>query len=168
MVGPQTILSAINVPSSWRFALVTLAAMLALAGLDFIGSIFAKEWAERGHSVLLIGGLVSFSALFVVYARILQVAELSVVTFGWVVFLQVGILLLDRIRYDVHLPPSKWVAVAAILALQAYLILGPSGSEPRRLPSTAPKGTLAPQRGPSRSMRPYEATAPRSRTQAVS
>jgi hypothetical protein len=55
------------------------------------------------------------------------VAELSVVTFGWIVFLQVGLLILDRVRYGVELPPGKWVAIAAILVLQAYLILAPNG-----------------------------------------
>lgn len=55
-------------------------------------------------------------------------AELSTVTFGWVVLLQVGILILERVRYDVELPPGKWVAIAAILVLQAYLIMAPNGA----------------------------------------
>ena len=57
----------------------------------------------------------------------MKVAELSAVTFGWVVFLQVGLLLYERQRYHVELPPAKWAAVVAILALQAYLILAPNG-----------------------------------------
>lgn len=123
-----------GIPETWRFPLLTLAAMLALAGLDFAGAIFAKEWADRGHYVLLIGGLISFTALFVVYARILRVAELSVVTLGWVVFLQVGILALDRIHYGVTLPWQKWAAIVLILALQAYLIAGPSHSKASNKP----------------------------------
>ncbi|MCC6790999.1 MAG: hypothetical protein IT336_04895 [Thermomicrobiales bacterium] len=119
----------LSIPESWRFPLLTLGAMLALAGLDFAGAIFAKEWADRGHYVLLIGGVFSFTALFIVYARILQVAELSVVTLGWVVFLQVGILALDRVHYGVTMPWQKWAAIILILALQAYLIAGPSGSK---------------------------------------
>ena len=117
----------VSIPESWRFPLLTLGAMLSLAGLDFVGAIFAKEWADRGHLVLMAGGLVSFSVLFVVYARILKVAELSVVTLGWVVSLQVGILALDRFHYGVTLPWPKWAAIVAILALQTYLIVGPSG-----------------------------------------
>lgn len=100
--------------------------MLALAGLDFVGAVFAKEWAERQHAGMFLAGLLTFGVLFIVYAAILKVAELSVVTFGWVVFLQIGILLLDRLRYEVHLSAGKWAAIVAILALQAYLILAPN------------------------------------------
>lgn len=129
-----TLTSTASISGNWRFLLLTLAAMAALAALDFAGAIFAKEWADRGHSVLLIGGVASFTALFVVYARILKVAELSVVTLGWVVFLQIGILAMDRMRYGVTLPWPKWVAIVVILALQAYLIAGPSDSRAKREP----------------------------------
>jgi hypothetical protein len=111
-----------------RFPLLTLAAMLALAGLDFVGSVFAKEWAERRHPGLFAAGLVAFGALYVVYAASLRIAELSVVTLGWIVLLQVGLLVLERVRYDVQLPPGKWVAIAAIMLLQAYLLLMPNHS----------------------------------------
>jgi hypothetical protein len=40
--------------------------------------------------------------------------------------LQSGILALDRFHYGVTLPWPKWAAVVAILALQTYLIVGPS------------------------------------------
>jgi hypothetical protein len=126
--------SEFSIPEGWRFPLLTFAAMLALAALDFAGALFAKEWADRGHYVLLIGGVVSFTALFVVYARILKVAELSVVTLGWVIFLQVGILALDRLRYGVTMPWQKWAAIVVILALQAYLIAGRPGGNPNREP----------------------------------
>ena len=62
----------------------TILAMIALAGLDFIGALFAKEWAERGRIPMFILGWISFSVLFFVYARILKVAELSTVTIGWI------------------------------------------------------------------------------------
>lgn len=78
-------------------------------------------------SHLLFAGLLTFGVLFGVYAASLKVAELSTVTFGWVVFLQVGLLVLERVRYGVELPPGKWAAIAAILVLQAYLILAPNG-----------------------------------------
>lgn len=118
---------AAGMPASWRFYLVSVGAMLVLAGLDVVGSIFAKEWAEGRHAGWFFAGLLCFGILFTVYATSLKVAELSVVTFGWIVFLQVGLLLYERLRYDVELPPAKWAAIAAILALQAYLILAPNG-----------------------------------------
>ena len=72
------------------------------------------------------GGPATFGVLFAVYAASLKVAELSVVTFGWIVFLQVGIVLLDTLHYGVRLPPGKWVAVGGLIALQAYLIIAPN------------------------------------------
>lgn len=47
---------------------------------------------------------------------------------GWVALLQVGLILLDRWRHGVDLPPGKGVAIGAVLAAQAYLVLAPSAS----------------------------------------
>jgi len=123
----ESALRSVGIPASWHFYLVSVGAMLILAALDFAGAVLAKEWVERRHAALFLGGLACFGLLFAVYAASLQVAELSVVTFGWIVFLQVGLLLLDRWRYGVELPPAKWAAIGAILLLQAYLILAPNG-----------------------------------------
>ena len=106
------------------------AAMVMLAGLDFFGAVLAKEWAERHNHWLFAAGLLIFGVLFAVYALSLQVAELSTVTFGWIVSLQVGLLLFERIRYAVALPQGKWLAIAVILLLQAYLVLAPNGQSP--------------------------------------
>jgi hypothetical protein len=127
-VESEGVLRALGVPASWNFYVVSLAAMLALAGLDIVGALFAKEWAERHHAGFFLAGLFCFGVLFAVYAASLQVAELSVVTFGWIVFLQVGLLIIDRLRYGVELPPGKWAAIAVILVLQAYLVLAPNGA----------------------------------------
>lgn len=126
MTSHLLFLDNLAIPSSWRFPLLTLGAVFALAGLDLIAAVFAKEWAQRGHTFLLAGGLISFAVLFVVYARILEVAELSVVTLGWFVVLQVMIVIVDKWIYGVSMPWPKWVAVIAIMVLQMYIILGPS------------------------------------------
>lgn len=125
---PSAIAQATRMPwhDSWNFYLLSLGAMLALAGLDLIGSIFAKEWTERQQPWLFLAGLATFVVLFVVYAASLKVAELSIVAIGWFVFLQVGLLLLDRLRYGVMMPTGKWIAIAVVVALQAYLILAPN------------------------------------------
>jgi hypothetical protein len=107
--------------------LLLVGAMVVLAALDFLGAVLAKEWAVERNHWLFAGGLAAFGALFAVYALSLKLAELSTVTFGWIVTLQVGLLLLERVRYTVVLPTGKWAAIAAILVLQAYLILAPNG-----------------------------------------
>ena len=60
------------------------------------------------------------------YAIGLRFAEMSTVTFGWIVGLQVAVLFLERVRYGVSLPTGKWIAIVAILGLQAYLVLAPN------------------------------------------
>ena len=130
-----------HVPDSWRPLAASIAAMITLAGLDFIGALFARDWAERGRAVPFLLGLGTFALLFVVYARILQVAELSTVTIGWVVFLQVGLIAMDVFRYDVHLSRGKIVAIAAILLLQGYLVLVPNDSPHPAQAVTPPAST---------------------------
>jgi hypothetical protein len=110
--------------------LLLVGAMVALAALDFLESVLAKEWAEERNHWLFAGGLAAFGALFAVYAVSLKLAELSTVTFGWIVTLQVALLLLERVRYEVVLPGGKWVAIAGILVLQPYLNLAPNGEAP--------------------------------------
>ena len=116
----------IELPAIPRFALLA-GAMIVLAGLDFGGALLAKQWADNGSRLCFLIGLGLFVVLFVVYATSLKTAELSVVTMGWVVLLQVGLLLADRFRFQVEFSWDKWLAIAIILILQSYLILDPFG-----------------------------------------
>jgi hypothetical protein len=100
--------------------------VILLAGLDLAGSVLAKEWAGDSHPLAFAAGVGTFVALFTVYAIGLRYAEMSTVTFGWIVVLQVGVLMVERFRYQVDLPTGKWVAIAAIIALQGYLVLAPT------------------------------------------
>jgi Zn-dependent protease with chaperone function len=118
----------LRVPDHWPVAVVAALAMLCLAGLDLAGAVAAKEWAVHRSAAAMLLGLLSFALLFWVYASSLQYAELALVTMGWIVLLQVGLLVLDRLRYGIELPTGKWVAVVVLLATQAYLLVGPSGS----------------------------------------
>lgn len=108
--------------STWIVVLV----MVLLAGLDLVGAVMAKEWTRGRGAWLFVAGLMSFVVLFVVYAIGLKYAELSTVTFGWIVGLQVSVLVVEAVHYGVRLPNGKWVAMAAILVLQAYLVLAPN------------------------------------------
>lgn len=115
----------IRFPQSWPQPAVAALAMLLLAALDLAGAWAAKEAVtRRSVGMAALGGLL-FLLLFWVYASSLQYADLAPVTFGWVVLLQVGVLLLDRFRYQATLPRGAWVAVVVLLAAQAYLLLAP-------------------------------------------
>jgi hypothetical protein len=118
----------IKLPTSWPLPVVATLCMAALAGLDLIGAYAAKAWAEQQNTVALGLGALAFLVLFWVYASSLQYAELAVVTMGWIVLLQVGILLIDRFHFGTTLPTGKLVAVVIILTAQGYLVLAPSSS----------------------------------------
>lgn len=118
----------IRFPQAWPHPVVAAVAMLLLAALDLAGAWAAKEAAVRRSPWMAALGALLFLLLFWVYASSLQYADLAPVTFGWVVLLQVGVLLLDRFRYRVPLPPGAWVAVLVLLAAQAYLLLAPTGA----------------------------------------
>jgi len=115
----------IRVPEGWPQPVVAAIAMILLAVLDLAGSLAAKEAVERKSLALAAVGAGFFLAVFWVYMSSLKVAELSAVTFGWVVILQVGVVLLDRFRYGVIHSPGTWLAIVVLLAAQAYLILAP-------------------------------------------
>src|SRR3954453_10935801 len=143
-----TSLPLVRVPDSWPLPAVAGTAMVTLAVLDFLGSLAAKEWADSGATRWLVAGIASFLLLFYVYASSLQYAELALVTMGWIVLLQVSLLMLDRLRYGVSLPTGQWLAVVGILALQGYLLGGAAvggrcGAGPGAGP-TIPTGELRP------------------------
>ena len=116
----------IKAPEAWPVPVVATIAMVCLAGLDLLGALFAKEWADNGSVRALVLGAGAFLVLFWVYASSLRYAELALVTMGWIVMLQVGLVLVDRWRYGVELPTGKWVAIGIVLVAQAYLVLAPS------------------------------------------
>ncbi|MCU1537028.1 MAG: hypothetical protein JWP82_1379 [Humibacillus sp.] len=115
----------IKAPEAWPVPVVATLSMVLLAGLDLVGALFAKEWADNGNVRALVLGAGAFVVLFWVYASSLRYAELALVTMGWVVILQVGLVLIDRWRYGVELPLGKWVAIGIVLLAQAYLVLAP-------------------------------------------
>ncbi len=121
-------LPLLSVPPSWPLPVVAVLAMGVLAGLDLLGAVAAKHWAEDGSRWAVAGGLVTFVALFWVYASSLRYAELAIVTMGWIVLLQVGILVVDRLHFGVALPTGKLVAIVIALAAEGYLVLGPGGT----------------------------------------
>ena len=106
-------------PSPARAAL----AMVVLASLDLAGALLARHWAAHRSVVALAGGMAVFGLLFVVYGKSLDYAALTTVTLGWLVLLQLGVMVLDRVRGVGTLSWHRVAAMAAVLALQAYLTL---------------------------------------------
>ena len=123
------VIPLIKAPEAWPVPVVATIAMVCLAGLDLVGAVFAKEWAENGSIRALVLGAGAFLVLFWVYASSLRYAELALVTLGWVVMLQVGLVLVDRWRSGVALPTGKWVAIGVVLLAQGYLVLAPSAAQ---------------------------------------
>jgi hypothetical protein len=114
----------IRLPDSWPHWLIAVLAMLVLAVLDLCGALAAKEAVLRRSAPMGLLGMSLFLVLFWVYASSLRYAELAPVTLGWVVVLQVGVVLLDRFRYETPVSRGQWAAVLVVLAAQAYLLFG--------------------------------------------
>ena len=122
------VLPLIKLPSSWPLPVVATLAMTVLAGLDLLGAVAAKEWAERQNATAALLGVLAFVVLFWVYASALQYAELAVVTMGWIVLLQVGVVIVDRVHFGNMLPADKIGALVIILVAQGYLVLAPGSA----------------------------------------
>jgi hypothetical protein len=97
-----------------------IVAIAALAALDLIGAVLARSWSDHRSIIAMVGGMTVSSLLFLVYGKSLDYAELSTVTIGWIVLLQIGVVVLDRL-HGVAIPPPKLAAIVLILALQTYL-----------------------------------------------
>jgi len=121
----------IRVPDSWPPALVAVLAMVVLALVDLVGAVAAKEAVVRRSLPVALLGLALYALLFWVYASSLEYVDLGPVTLGWMVVLQVGVLLVDRFRYGSTLTAGQWVAVGVLIAAQGYLLVGASGSDQR-------------------------------------
>ena len=123
---PSVSIPTVPIPARWPFPVVATLAMLMLAVLDIVGALIAQAWLANRSLPLFAAGLTVFSLLFWVYGSSLRYADLATVTIGWVVLLQVGLLLVSRFRDGTALGAGRYAAVVVILALQAYLILAPA------------------------------------------
>jgi hypothetical protein len=112
----------LRLPDGLPRPVVAIAAMLMLAGLDLAGAVLARRWADGGSMVWFGTGLLCFALLFWVYGSSLRYAELVPVTFGWIVALQVGLMVIDRTRASSAVPMTHWMAATAIIALEGDLL----------------------------------------------
>jgi hypothetical protein len=100
----------LRAPEGWSHGVSAALAMLILAALDPAGSYAAKEAVLRRSAPFAVAGIALFVVLSWIYCSSLQYADLAPITLGWIVALQVGVVLLDRYRYAAHLPAGKGVA----------------------------------------------------------
>jgi hypothetical protein len=112
----------IRIPDAVAQPVVAVGAMLVLAGLDVLGAVLARRFAHSGSLTYFGAGLACFLVLFWVYASSLRYADLVPVTFGWIVALQVGLMIIERYRSAAAVPLGHWSAAAGIIALEGYLL----------------------------------------------
>lgn len=148
----------LRAPSAWPPFAVAATAMVLLAVLDLGGAYAAKEAVARRSPAFGVLGVTLFVVLFWVYCSSLQYAELAPVTLGWIVVLQVGVVLLDRYLYGRPVPRGHWLAIVVVIAAQGYLVLAPTGTPPAAADGPAHRadgratdgGPAAPVVGPAR------------------
>ncbi|MEO6124940.1 MAG: hypothetical protein ABIR32_14645 [Ilumatobacteraceae bacterium] len=143
-----------------RNAWLGVGAVVTLAGLDLLGAYLAKEFSVKPRWIVMVAGLAAFGLLFFVYVKSLALTDLWVVTFGWVVLLEVGVLVLDRLRFDTHIPTHKMVLAGMIVILQVGLML-PSPHHSGAVPNVANSvGTVTRAASPRRTQARPSNSAP--------
>jgi hypothetical protein len=105
-----------------------LAAILVLAGLDVAAAVAFKEAARQSNPLYAIYGVALFVGVGAVLTMTLELAELTIVSLGWIVMFQVVVMVIDHIRYDVT--PGRVQLAAIVVALMALVVAGlaPSAS----------------------------------------
>lgn len=98
--------------------------VIGVATLDLVAFMFAKEWAAGRGPWLFWIGLAINTGLFGLYAASLGLLDPLVVSFGWIAAFQLGLVLLNRFHYGVAIGAGRVSAIAAMMVLEAYLILG--------------------------------------------
>ncbi|HPF81406.1 hypothetical protein [Nostocoides australiense] len=116
-------LPMLRLPASWPLVVNATLAMTALALIDLVAAYAAKEWVAHRAPAMAGLGACAMVLLFWVYASALQYAELAVVTLGWIVLLQLGVMVLDTLKYGVDYPARTWIIVGGIMAAQGYLVI---------------------------------------------
>ena len=96
---------------------------LMLAAVDVVESVLAKEWSERRTLWLLAAGVATAVLLFGLFAFAVRFTDMSTVTLGWIVVLQVGLMVTERVRYGIDHGFDRWAVVAVMVGLQGYLLV---------------------------------------------
>lgn len=106
-----------------------LGAMLLLATLDATAALFLKEAVQHRNPLFAVYGIVLMVAVAGVLMWTLELAELTIVSLGWIILFQVAVMVIDRYRYDVV--PGRVQLIAIIVAVIALAVaaLAPNAAQ---------------------------------------
>jgi hypothetical protein len=116
------------------------AAVAVLAGLDLAGTLCLKEAALRKSPILGMLGVTLFVVLALTLYVILETSELTIVTLGWIVILQVAVVAVDVLRYEVVLTRLQAAAITVAVLALVVAAVAPAGE---RTKATKPLTTPA-------------------------
>ena len=123
-----------------------IALIILLAGLDVAGAVALKEAQLRREPLLAIIGVALFVALALVLYMVLDTAELTIVSIGWVVAYQAAVMGVDVAWYDAQ--PTRLQVGAIVVALAALAVAAlappptPPGKHSIRIPVQRREQTL--------------------------
>jgi uncharacterized membrane protein YidH (DUF202 family) len=103
-----------------------LAAIVALAGLDTTAVVLFKESAAQRNPLYAIYGIGLLICVAGVLIVTLDMADLTIVSLGWIVLFQVVVMGVDALKYGVY--PGRLQAAAIFMALLGLIVaaLAPS------------------------------------------
>lgn len=99
-----------------------LAAIVALAGLDSTAVVLFKEAAAQRNPLYAIYGIGLLICVAGVLIVTLDMADLTIVSLGWIVMFQVVVMVVDALKYGVY--PGRVQAVAILIALMGLIVAG--------------------------------------------
>jgi hypothetical protein len=127
-----------------------LAAIVALAGLDTTAVVLFKESAAQRNPLYAIYGIGLLICVAGVLIVTLDMADLTIVSLGWIVLFQVVVMGVDALKYGVY--PGRLQAAAIFMALLGLIVaaLAPSAEAEAAQRQSAPTLRAIPhQREPS-------------------
>jgi hypothetical protein len=126
-----------------------LAAIVALAGLDSTAVVLFKEAAAQRDPLYAIYGIGLLICVAGVLIVTLDMADLTIVSLGWIVMFQVVVMVVDAVKYGVY--PGRVQALAVVMALLWLIVaaLAPPAKAEAQQPHGPVLRAIPHQREPS-------------------
>jgi hypothetical protein len=108
-------------------ALTLIGVLVLLAGVGSLATLALKEAAIRRDPRVLALGILGMVALGLIVMLASRIAELTLVSLGWIVIFQVVVTFVDVRWYGVRLGPVQAVAIGvALTALVVAIVATPA------------------------------------------